>query len=413
MYHKYIKNWFSRGNKKLVVFHGMSSSKDCIVCSIVNGLMSKKPIYVATSSSMIRNIKSKVSKKVKIMTHSEILKRKVPTNAIIIVDGIIATLKHKKIEKLLSHKDRKVILMDRNHKLLRASHRNRALRLLGDELKRVLYVKKIEPKSFKKVVHKKVKAVDLKDCIDKIKKTKGKSVVCVEKVKEFLKKMNEKGYKKYGSKKRGRKYALMDKKGIDAFNKDKVKLMVVGKDMKDKELKNVDNIHVIGSKVNKDVPIDRADRFKRHKRKRNLNVIDYKRKRARRSSTRKPVDKPKTNKPVNKPKPNKPVNKPKPNKPVNKPKPNKPVNKPDTNKPVNKPKTKKPINKPKPNKPVNKPETNKPVNKPKPNKPVNKPKTKQTKERQVIVKGKKSKKLNKLLDRIQNIPGGPKIEIVQ
>ena len=190
MYHKYIKNWFNRGNKKLVVFHGMSSSKDCIVCSIVNGLKMKVPVYVATSSSMIRTVKSKTGKNVKIMTHSEILKRKVPTNAIIIVDGIIPTLKYKKMEKLLSHKDRKVILMDRNHKLLRTSHRKKALKLLGNELKRILYVKKIEPKSFKKVIRKQVKAIDLKDCINKIMKTKGKSIVCVEKIRDFLKKMN-------------------------------------------------------------------------------------------------------------------------------------------------------------------------------------------------------------------------------
>ena len=348
MYHKHIKEWFDKGHKKLLLFHGMTSSEKCIVCTIVSGLKAKKPIYVATTSDMMKRLKSKMGKRAKIMTHSEIIKRKVPSASIVIVDGILPALKNKKMKELLSHKDRKVVLMGRNHKLLRASERDKALKLLGKGLKRVMYVKKIEPKAFKKVVRKKVKVKNLKQVVDKIEKAKGKSIVHVEKLKDFLVKMSENGYKKYGSRGRSKKYALMDRKGVDAFNKGKVKVIVADMRMKDREMNNVKNIHVIG-RVNREIPLDRANRYMKGKRPGILNIIDYKRKRARRNISKKPVQKSKQVKRL----------------------------------------------KPK--------EVKKQVNN----------SSSRLKE-QVIVKGKgkKSKKLKSLLDRIQNIPGGPKIELI-
>ena len=347
MFHRYIKNWFNRGNNKLLVFHGMTSATNCIVCTVVNGLKENKPIYVVTTSSMLKTLKRKIGKKARVMTHRDILKRRVPTSSILIVDGILATLKNKKMKQVLSHKDRRVVLMDRNSKLLRSSHREAALRMMGNGVKRVLYIKKLEPKAFKKIKKKQVTTRDIKACIEKIKKSKGKSVVCVEKLADFVKYMNKNGYKKHGTRQKGRKYAMMDKKGIDAFNKNKVKVLVSGKNVKDKELKNVDNIHMIGSNLNKEMILDRVNRYKKGKKQKYVNIIEYKKTKRRKSKT----------------------------KPVNKPK-----------------KVSKPVNKPK--------KVSKPVNKPKKDK------------KQVIVKGKGSKRLEKLLGNIQNIEGGPVIEVI-
>ena len=298
MYQKDVKRWFERGSKKLLIFHGMTNSKNCILCTVSKALSMKKPVYVGTSVSNARKLNK--YKKVRAMPYSTLSKRKFPHGSVIIVDGALNALKYPNMKRVLSQDDKKVVILGRNPNLLNFLQMQKLVNMLGSGRKRIMDLKKLEPNAFPRIVNRGVKRVEgFRTFASKL-KLQGKSqVVAVNDTNLFQKALKVNGFKRFGTNGGGKKYAVMDKKGIEAFNNKKVKLMVIGPNDKGSELKGVTSLHMFGKKI-KNSALDKMMRYKKSSSKtRYLNLYNYNIGVKRRVKNTRPVKKPE-NKPVKK-----------------------------------------------------------------------------------------------------------------